>query len=87
MRNCCLAENDEPRLIEGAGDHLLRRGGIEYPRWVRDERVEGLVNVEVSTDGMGRVSDARVLDGPQDQWRAVLRSVLEWQYDPQAMTF
>ena len=74
----------EPIVIESGGDHLLRRGGIEYPRWVQDERVEGLVNVEVSTDGMGRVLDARVLDGPQDLRRAVLLSVLEWQYDPKA---
>jgi len=74
----------EPIVIENGGDHLLRRGGIEYPRWVQDERVEGLVNVEVSTDGMGRVLDARVLEGPQDLRRAVLRSVLDWQYDPQA---
>ena len=74
----------EPIVIENGGDHLLRRGGMEYPRWVQDERVEGLVNVEVSTDGMGRVLDARVLDGPQDLRRAVLRSVLDWQYDPQA---
>jgi hypothetical protein len=74
----------EPIVIESGGDHLLRRGGIEYPRWVQDERVEGLVNAEVSTDGMGRVLDARVLDGPKELRRPVLRSVLEWQYDPQA---
>jgi TonB family protein len=73
----------EPIVIENGGDHVLRRGGIEYPLWVQEERVEGLVNVEVSIDRMGRVLDARVLDGPQDLRRPVLRSVLDWQYDPQ----
>jgi hypothetical protein len=74
----------QPIVIESGGDHLLRRGALEYPRWVQDEHVEGLVEVQVSTDKMGRVLDARVLDGPQELRRPVLRSVLDWQYDPQA---
>ena len=73
-----------PIQIESGGDHLLRRARLEYPRWVREERVEGVVGVEVLTNHMGLVLDARVLDGPDDLRRPVLRSVLDWQYDPQA---
>ena len=74
----------EPVVIESGGDHLLRRGALEYPRWVQQEGVEGLVEAEVSTDKLGRVLDARILDGPDELRRPVLRSVLDWQYDPQA---
>ena len=74
----------EPVVIESGGDHLLRRGALEYPRWVQQQGVEGLVEAEVSTDKLGRVLDARILDGPDDLRRPVLRSVLDWQYDPQA---
>lgn len=73
----------EPIQIVSGGDHLLRRAGMEYPRWVLNEKVEGLVEVEVSTDNLGRVLDAHVVSGPEALRRAVLRSVLDWQYDPQ----
>jgi hypothetical protein len=71
-----------PILIESGGEHLLHRARLEYPRWVREERVEGVVDVEVFTSNLGLVLDARVLDGPEDLRRPVLRSVLDWQYDP-----
>lgn len=75
----------EPIQIESGGDHLVRRAGLEYPRWVMDEKVEGLVDVEVSTDNLGRVLDAHVVSGPEALRSTVLRSVLDWQYDPHAM--
>ena len=31
----------DPIVIENGGDHLLRRGGIEYPRWGRTSELKG----------------------------------------------
>lgn len=44
----------------------------------------GLVIVEISIDDRGFVADAHVVSGPQELRRAVLQSVLNWQYDPQS---
>ncbi|HEX4170063.1 MAG TPA: M56 family metallopeptidase [Bryobacteraceae bacterium] len=72
-----------PIQVESGGDHLLHRAGLEYPRWVIEKQISGLVIVEISIDDRGFVADAHVVSGPQELRRAVLRSVLNWQYDPQ----
>lgn len=73
----------DPIQIESGGDQLLHRAPLEYPGWVLEKQIAGLVVVEISTDDRGLVSDAHVISGPQELRRAVLRSVLDWQYDPQ----
>lgn len=75
-----------PIEIESGGEHLLYRARLEYPRWAREERAQGVVDAEVVTNSLGIVLDARVLDGPEDLRRPVLRSVLDWQFDPKATT-
>jgi len=73
-----------PIQIETGGDHLLHRATLEYPRWVIEKQISGLMVVEVSIDDRGFVADARVVSGPQELRRAVLQSILNWQYDPQS---
>jgi TonB family protein len=71
-----------PIQVESGGDRLLHRAPLEYPRWVIDKQISGLVVVEISIDDRGFVADAHVVSGPQELRRAVLQSVLNWQYDP-----
>ena len=73
-----------PVQIERGGDHLLFRASIEYPRWVIEKQVAGLIVTEVTTDERGLVTDAHVISGPQELRRVVLQSVLNWQFDPQS---
>jgi TonB family protein len=74
----------DPIQVETGGDHLLHRAALEYPRWVIEKQISGLVVVEVSIDDRGFVADAHVVSGPQELRRAVLQSILNWQYDPQS---
>jgi TonB family protein len=73
-----------PIQVESGGDHLLHRAPLEYPRSVIEKQISGLVVVEISIDARGFVADAHVVSGPQELRRAMLQSVLNWQYDPQS---
>jgi Zn-dependent protease with chaperone function len=67
--------------IETGGDHLRHRSAIEYPGWVIERHIEGLVVVEVETNEEGAVSDLHVISGPPELRRVVLQSVLGWVFD------
>lgn len=70
--------------VTGGGDHLLHRAPVRYPPEAREKRIEGAVVLEITVDQTGKVSDARVLSGPEPLRKAALQSVLEWHYDPQS---
>ena len=74
----------QPIIVEQGGEHLLRRAALEYPRWVINKQVAGLIAAEVTVDENGLVTDAHVISGPQELRRPVLQSLLNWQFDPQA---
>lgn len=66
--------------VQSAGATLLHRPALVYPPEARDKGVQGTVVLEVSVNGEGVVSDARVLSGPEELRRAALQSVLQWHY-------
>jgi TonB family protein len=66
------------------GSAFLHRTAIQYPKPARDRGIQGMVIVEATLDGTSDVVDARVLSGPEELRRAVLESVLQWHFAPDA---
>ncbi|MCC6394381.1 MAG: M56 family metallopeptidase [Bryobacterales bacterium] len=62
------------------GPQVLYRHQTQYPPEAKLKRIEGTVQVDVTIDGRGLVTDARVLSGPEELRRAALQSVLQWQF-------
>jgi TonB family protein len=71
---------------EAAQSNLLHSVAPNYPRAAREKHIEGPVVLEVHIDGEGHVSDAKVMSGPEELRSAALEAILQWHYDPQAMT-
>jgi len=80
-----VAVSDDPIQVVKGGEHLLHGERPEYPRRAIEQRVGGDVQVEMTLDEHGEVSDARVLSGPEELRRATLESVLRWHYSPAAL--
>jgi len=80
-----VAASDEPIQLVKGGEHLLHGERPEYPRRAIEHGVEGDVQVEMTLNERGEVSDARVLSGPEELRRATLESVLQWHYSPAAL--
>jgi TonB family protein len=74
-----------PIQIVKGGEHLLHASFAEYPRRAIEQRIEGDVVLDVTTDDRGEVSDARVVSGPDELRRTALESVLQWHYSPEAL--
>jgi len=73
--------NDFPGVtVDLAGAQLLHRGGVDYPAAARKAHVGGTVSVELKLDTSGNVTDARVLNGPDELRKAVISSVLDWHF-------
>jgi len=68
---------DGPGITVDAGAPLMHRSGVFRPSGVT---AAGTVVIEATLDSKGEVSDARVLSGPDELRRAVLKSVLWWHY-------
>ena len=63
---------------------VLHRTPVEYPGSAIEKGIQGTVTVEVTLDASGDAGDVRVLSGPPELRRAVLQSVLEWHFLPDA---
>lgn len=68
---------DDPAITIDAGGPLMHRAPIFRGAGVT---ATGTVVVDATTDAKGEVSDARVVSGPDELRRPVLRSVLQWHY-------
>jgi TonB family protein len=66
--------------VEHAEANLLHREPVDYPQEARAKGIQGTVTLEVDIDESGAVTDARVLNGPQELRKAALQSVLQWHY-------
>src|SRR5437879_577592 len=66
--------------VEQAEANLLHRAPVDYPEEAREKGIQGTVTLEVDIDETGSVTDARVLNGPQELRKAALQSVLQWHY-------
>ncbi len=51
-----------------------------YPSELAAKRVEGIVELELTLDDSGQVSDGRVVSGPEELRKAALQSALQWHY-------
>jgi TonB family protein len=65
---------------------LLHSVPPRYPQAAREKRIEGAVVLEVHIDAEGRVSDTKVISGPDELRAAALEAILQWHYSPTAMT-
>jgi TonB family protein len=70
--------------VDTQGHKLLHGSRIEYPAAARRKQIEGTVVLELSLDGKGEVSDARVLSGPDELRNAALSSVLQWHFESES---
>ncbi len=70
--------------VEMGGATLMHRSPVDYPVAARQKGIQGTVIVQVKTDGSGSVSDAQVLNGPEELRRAALQSVLNWHFTKDA---
>lgn len=59
---------------------VLHRTGVEYPEEARQKGVSGGVVVAVTVNDKGDVTDAKIINGPDELRRAVLSSVLNWHF-------
>lgn len=75
----------KPVTIVKGGEHLLHGELPEYPKRAIEQRVEGDVTLDIAVDDHGEVSDARVLNGPDELRKAALESVLGWHYSPSSI--
>lgn len=75
-----------PLPQEAAQPNLLHSVAPQYPQAAREKHIEGDVVLEVHIDAAGRVSDTKVLSGPEELRSAALQAILQWHYNPQAMT-
>jgi TonB family protein len=71
---------------EAAQSNLLHSVAPIYPQAAREKHIEGPVVLEVHIDAEGRVSDAKVLSGAEELRSAALEAILQWHYNPQAMS-
>jgi len=54
----------------------------EYPEVARAAQVEGIVILEIAVDGLGKVSDSRVLRGVPLLDQAAIDAVSQWEFEP-----
>jgi TonB family protein len=74
------SQSADIRAEAKGGPQVLYRHMAQYPPEAKLKRIEGTVQVDVTIDGKGLVTDARVLSGPEELRRAALQSVLQWQF-------
>ncbi len=66
--------------VDLGGATVMHRSIVPYPQNLLDQRIQGTVNVQVTLDARGNVTDAQVLSGPVELRRTVLESVLQWHF-------
>jgi TonB family protein len=75
-----------PAPQEAAPSNLLHSVAPKYPEAARKKHIAGEVVLEVHIDAEGHASDAKVIGGPEELRSAALEAILQWHYNPQAMT-
>ena len=79
------ATREPPRIVRVSDvrpPRKVRDVAPVYPETARMARVQGRVVVECVIDPSGRVTNARVMSGPQLLQRAALEAMEQWQYTP-----
>lgn len=77
--------SDSPGIsVDVGAATLLHRAPVQYPEAARAKRIQGAIVLELTFDGSGNVSDARVLSGPEELRKAALQSALQWHFAREA---
>jgi TonB family protein len=66
--------------VDLGGAPVMHRTSVPYPESARKSGMTGTVQLEVTLDDSGAVSDARVLSGPEELRKVSLESVLNWHF-------
>jgi TonB family protein len=66
--------------VELNGSAVMHRSSVAYPAAAMAKHVEGAVSLQVKVDGSGNVTDASVLNGPDELRKSALQSVLGWHF-------
>jgi TonB family protein len=70
--------------VDLGGATVLHRPAVGYPAAARGKGIQGDVSVELTLDGAGNVTDAKVIAGPEELRKEVLQSVLQWHFAREA---
>jgi TonB family protein len=70
--------------VDLGSSSVIHRAPVRYPESARKQGITGAVQLEVSLDSSGDVSDARVLTGPAELRKTALESVLNWHFTSEA---
>ena len=70
--------------VDAQGAHFMHRAPVLYPRDAQMAGTEGTVLAQVKVDADGNVSDATILNGPDQLRKPVLQSVLSWHFTKDA---
>jgi len=73
--------SDAPGVtVDLRGATVLHRSSVPYPLAALQQKVQGVLSVEVKLDDKGEVSDAHVLSGPDELRASALQAVLQWHF-------
>ena len=63
---------------------LLKSPVAPFPEEALRKNIEGKVELTLTVNAQGRVSDAKIVSGPPELYQAALDSVKQWQFEPPA---
>jgi TonB family protein len=63
---------------------LLKGPTVPFPEEALRKNVEGKVELSLTVDAEGHVSDAKIVSGPPELYQAALDSVKQWQFESPA---
>jgi len=73
--------NGKPSHVEESLK-LLKSPIAEFPAEALRKNIEGKVQLILTVDAQGRVSDATILSGPPELYQSALDNVKQWQFAP-----
>jgi TonB family protein len=74
------AVDDSGVEVQLGAAKLLHRTGIPYPELARAKHISGTIQVNLTLNDKGEVTDAVAVSGPQELRRPVIQSVLNWHF-------
>jgi TonB family protein len=74
------AVDDAGVEIQLGAAHILHRTGIIYPEDARTRHISGTVQVNLTLNDKGEVTDAVAISGPAELRKPVIQSVLNWHF-------
>jgi protein TonB len=79
-----LSAQDRPIRVGGVVAQANRISWVDpvYPAEAKQNRVQGKVELEITIDKEGRVSDVTVAGGPAELIRSAVDAVRQWVYRP-----